>query len=289
MASTKTMTWWANASIERTAGIAAGPVYQAIVDHFRLRAIDLTEEDMVILIGDNANVTMQINLLNENFFTIFGEELNSENAAIIQWTTSSFLNNPAYLLPNVTTYGSMNDLGMDFLAAPELSNSDSGLVLTQELAESLFGPYDENSTIEAPTLLNPDNMYQFYYNYNFDKDAIVTDTGLSLEQIDPMLKYLNYLGAQMGVSVYGTTMAKSAQWGMDLLRVHLPLELATRSMALYNSLNNLDCMSYMSAAKISTSSAQQACGTYNFTNVTELKTFVNYTWYNDLNTDYGPL
>ena len=84
---------------------------------------------------------------------------------------------------------------MDFLAAPELANSDSGLVLTQELAESLFGPYDENSTIEAPTLLNPDNMYQFYFNYNFDQDAIVTDTGLSLEQIEPMHKYLNYLGA----------------------------------------------------------------------------------------------
>jgi len=47
-------------------------------------------------------------------------------------------------------------------------------------------------------------MYKFYYNYNFDKDAIVTDFGLSLEQIDPMLKYLNWLGAQMGVSVYGT-------------------------------------------------------------------------------------
>jgi len=175
----------------------------------------------------------------------------------------------------------MNDLGMDFLAAPELANSDSGLVLTQELAESLFGPYDENSTIEAPTLLNPDNMYQFYFNYNFDQDAIVTDTGLSLEQIEPMHKYLNYLGAQMGVSVYGTTIAKSADWGMHLLRVHLPLELATRSLALFNSLEGLDCGSYMRVAEIEQSSIDVACANYNFTNVTELKTFVNATWYND--------
>jgi len=182
----------------------------------------------------------------------------------------------------------MNDLGMDFIAAPELANGNYGLVLSQELAQSLFGPYDENSRIHYPTLLNPQNMYKFYYDYHFDQDAIVTYFGLSLEQIDPMKKYLDFLGAQMVVSVNGTTIAKSAEHGMDLLRVHLPLELATRSLALYNYVNDLDCWKYMAAANISVGDADCACHNYNFSDVTMLKLFVNATWYNDL-LSIGPI
>jgi len=83
MNSIKTMTWWVQASIEWADGVGAGPVYHAIVDHFALRQIDLSEEDMVTLIGPDANVTMQISTLNENFTASFGESLNSQNAAII--------------------------------------------------------------------------------------------------------------------------------------------------------------------------------------------------------------
>jgi hypothetical protein len=130
MDSIKAMTWWVRASTEVSHGNVGGEAYTAIVDHFALREINLTTEDMNTLVGETANVTEQMKTLNENFTATFGESLNVENSAIIQWATSSLLNNPDFLLPNVTLYGSMNDLGMDFLTAPELANSDSGLVLT---------------------------------------------------------------------------------------------------------------------------------------------------------------
>ena len=103
---------------------------------------------MDVLVGENANVTMQVKQLNDTFEESFGEIIGTEKVALIQWAESNFLSDPAFSLSNVTAYGSMNDLGMDFLKAPELYNSGSGLVLAPELTQSLFAPYDENSVIE---------------------------------------------------------------------------------------------------------------------------------------------
>ena len=52
-------------------------------------------------------------------------------------------------------------------------------------------------------------------------------------------------------------------------------------MALYNSLNNLTCESYMIGAGVP-SGFDYACRNSDFTNVTDLKFFVNATWYNDI-------
>jgi hypothetical protein len=69
------------------------------------------------------------------------------------------------------------------------------------------------------------------------------------------------------------------------LKKHLPLELATRSLALYNLKNGKTCSSYFGAIPTIGGGASQHCGSWNFTDVDQLKLFVNGTWYGD---EYKP-
>ena len=70
------------------------------------------------------------------------------------------------MLENVPTFDSMNDIGMDFIKNPELTFSDSGLVLESDVAVSLFELYDPVNP-KQDTLLNPIAVHQFYYDYHF--------------------------------------------------------------------------------------------------------------------------
>ena len=74
----------------------------------------------------------------------------------MQWQDGSILTNPALRLANVPAFASMNDLGMDFQANPELATSNSNLVLSYSIAIQLFNTFN---TTDQLTLLNPDNMY----------------------------------------------------------------------------------------------------------------------------------
>jgi len=62
----------------------------------------------------------------------------------------------------------------------------------------------------------------------------------------------------------------------------MPLELATRSLALYNLDNGISCTEYMVRAQVSALNATAICSSYNFTNIESLKLFVNATWYSNL-------
>jgi len=67
---------------------------------------------------------------------------------------------------------------------------------------------------------------------------------------------------------------------MEVLEDHLPLELASRYMAGYNGKNNLNCNTYVSQV-LDTTSTTALCARYNFTDLEQLKYFVNGTWYGD--------
>jgi hypothetical protein len=54
---------------------------------------------------------------------------------------------------------------------------------------------------------------------------------------------------------------------MSLLEVHLPLELATRSLALYNYENDLTCEVYMEQAGMPSGTIDDLCPLVNFTSV----------------------
>jgi hypothetical protein len=93
--------------------------------------------------------------------------ITSDGLAITQWMDSSILSDSGLLLPGVpTTYTSMNDIEMDFVVDPEVVNSNSGLALEYTTAVSLF---THTSTL---SLLDPKNMYDFYYAYYFNKSGI---------------------------------------------------------------------------------------------------------------------
>lgn len=79
---------------------------------------------------------------------------------------------------------------MNFIKEPELTFSDSGLILSSTQAVDLFKPYDENE-LNQPTLLNPVQNYNFYYGYHFDNANVHTTFGIPADQVEPLYQYLN--------------------------------------------------------------------------------------------------
>ena len=59
----------------------------------------------------------------------------------------------------------------------------------------------------------------------------------------------------------------------------LPLDLTTRKLASYNKANSKDCASYISQVTTDQTQITNICSTYDFTDVDQLKAFVNATWY----------
>lgn len=57
---------------------------------------------------------------------------------------------------------------MVFIDRPELNFSNSNLTLNQSEAFLLFEDFDPTADPKQITLLNPANMYEFYYNYTFN-------------------------------------------------------------------------------------------------------------------------
>lgn len=76
-------------------------------------------------------------------------------------------------------------------------------------------------------------------------------------------------------------MQKSLNYAYDMLEEHLPLELVTRNAAYTNQLNNNDCSYYLNQTGMSNIDVITNCANYDFYNVTELKLFVNGTWYGE--------
>ena len=61
----------------------------------------------------------------------------------------------------------------------------------------------------------------------------------------------------------------------------LPLDLTTRRLASYNKANSKDCASYIQQVTTDQTQITNICSTYDFTDVDQLKAFVNATWYGD--------
>lgn len=157
----------------------------------------------------------------------------------------------------------MNDIEMDFVVDPEVVNSNSGLALEYTTAVSLFTSGSELS------LLIPMNMYNFYYAYYFNKSGIPLEFGIPEDQIDPLMLYLEWMVQQNKVTFYGTATSKAMTAGLSLLEDRLPVELATRSLALYNYQNKLDCSYYLTQTGCVIPDISEICAkdSSNFTNV----------------------
>jgi len=97
--------------------------------------------------------------------------------------------------------------------------------------------------------------------------------------LKPLHDYTDWLASRTNETAYGTAVAKTVEGGLDMLEKHLPIELATRSMALYNKKNGKTCASYLEQIPSVGGGAEATCGPYNFTNVEHLMLFVNGTWY----------
>ena len=80
-------------------------------------------------------------------------------------------------------------------------------------------------------------------------------------------------------TAYGKLMQKALSQSYAQIERTLPLELETRYLALNISSNGLDCAYYISQVA-SALKTQSICDLYDFSDVNDLKLFVNATWYN---------
>jgi hypothetical protein len=95
--------------------------------------------------------------------------------------------------------------------------------------------------------------------------------------------YLEWMVQNNKVTFYATATSKAMTVGLQLLEERLPVELATRSLALYNYQNSLDCSYYFEQTGCVIPDLSEICAksSSNFTNVDNLMMFVNATWYGD--------
>lgn len=88
-------------------------------------------------------------------------------------------------------------------------------------------------------------MYHFYYDYRFgDHSLLAKKLGISTDQLEPLHKYTEYLASINTNTYYGTGISKTVEGGIALLEKYLPIQLATRSLALYNLKFGKTCASY---------------------------------------------
>jgi hypothetical protein len=87
--------------------------------------------------------------------------------SLTQWQNSSILTHG--MLNSSLSLTSMNDLHMEFTSNPELSFTNTGLVLPYNISSQMFAPYVPG-THGTLTLLNPITMYEFYNDYYFRPD-----------------------------------------------------------------------------------------------------------------------
>lgn len=139
------------------------------------------------------------------------------------------------------------------------------------------------------SLLNPDNMRAFYQYYDTeDLPSIYQRFNLSNEQqvhalhryFDSMIReQLSMQDNVYAFTAYGKLMQKALSQSYAQIERTLPLELETRYLALNISSNGLDCAYYISQVA-SPLKTQSICDLYDFSDVNDLKLFVNATWYN---------
>lgn len=97
-----------------------------------------------------------------------------------------------------------------------------------------------------------------------------------------MIEYLqNYCSPLTTLMGNGYLQTKALEYSFEMLMEHLPLEVASRNGAYGNVYFDRNCSYYMESAQNATKAAQ-TCEQFDFTNVTQLKLFVNGSWYGDL-------
>jgi hypothetical protein len=258
--------------------------------------IDLTTA-MPNIVSENSilgyvTTNLSVTILNDADLGQHGFEIDGFLLTQIQWGSCAILGNPDISLASTPIIRSLGDFNIDtvFTTQPEFGfyvlNNGGGAedILDNEQVQVVFA----NDTSSYQTLLNPDNMRQFYTDYaGGSYDNIKTRFTLKSDtQVDFMHKYLeamikNFIqfGKEYEPSALGMLMAKSVNSSYALLEDNLPIELATRNLASNFNQNALNCHTYIDPVVTDTAQADSICDASSFTDVTQLLPFVAGMWY----------
>ena len=103
-----------------------------------------------------------------------------------------------------------------------------------------------------------------------------------------MYSYLNSMvakflsqGSDYTNIALGSLVQKSLNNSYSFINETLPLDLTTRMLASYNKVQGKSCKDYMSMVLFDEGEISSVCQGENFTDINDLKTWVNATWYTD--------
>ena len=80
---------------------------------------------------------------------------------------------------------------------------------------AVFAPYDVSANPKQNTLLNPENMYDFYYDYQFNQEAIPAKLGITEGQANGLKIYTDWLISINTQTPNATVLAKTIEGGMN--------------------------------------------------------------------------
>lgn len=268
--------------------------WSTLVDYYALINIDLTTA-MYQICGSQSLIQFVVQeqkqvLLNTLSFDQH-VNLDEQYMTQIQWGQNSVLGDETLMMMGVPVLESMGEPVFDdiFVAYPEFGTylkqrNLSELNLSNAQVEVIL----EKSTDSYQTLLNPDNMRAFYKQYEEGAYSnLFTRFGFtSNEQCDQFYNYLNFLvtdslqqGNPLENSAMGELVERTLNQTYAVLNRTFSLEVVVRNMAqnIYSSAGQLSCEYYLQQASPSNYTA--ICANYDFSDVEQIKTFVNATWY----------
>lgn len=156
---------------------------KTLSSHWFSDKIQLTAAQVTLIVGPDTVFTK----LGDQIVTkivatgeLTAPNVNNGNLSALQWAKGNLLNNPALAFNTTYTknYTSMADIGMNFIAQPEITQSGCDAAFTYQQAVKLFNQNldlttnpDANGSLLAPGLLQLPKLVRdrqmVYYSGNF--------------------------------------------------------------------------------------------------------------------------
>lgn len=218
----------------------------------------------------------------------------------IQWGQNSVLGDPDLMMMGVPALESIGQSDFDsiFNAYPEfgtfvIQNGRPDLILTAQQSGALLA----QSTDNYQTMLNPDNIRAFM-NGVLEGEFANLQTRYGFRDQDQCQFFYNYLiylvenslldnGPIENIAMGGLVERTLNQTYAALSRTfHLETVVRNLAMTINASTGQLSCDYYVQ--QVDSTNYKTVCQPYDFSNVTQIKAFVNATWYkNDTSKDIG--
>lgn len=146
-------------------------------------------------------------------------------------------------------------------------------------------------TQDYRTFMNPENLQDFFTKYHAGNyNAIMKRFNfVNYEQVDGMYQYLIYLiENQLGFAAINGTyeqnafaqlMIKSMNSSLTTLQTRVPFELYSRYLTTYIVKGAKSCTTYLSLAVTDPARVTAICNIFDFTKLTDVKTFLAALYY----------